>query len=145
MSALADQIEHARTLIAALVPETLPGSPFVLEGRDQQAPVGLVARRFVVRADTSAPTTTGWFGAPYRTVRARFLVMVRHDSLGDFEQDDRIFVEDTDQIVSALEVTSARVSSDVMQIVCVDRIVEPVDEQGRQMSLVFEVDYRVAV
>lgn len=147
MNALADQIEHTRLLVKALVPQTMPEVPFALEGRDQQAPIGARARLFVVRADPAAPKTLGWIGTAYRTVLARMVVLVTHDALADFEQDDRIMVEDTDQIVSALEHPDARVNASVLQITCVDRIVEQSSdsEQVRRFSLVFEVEYRVAL
>jgi len=148
-NALADQIEHARTLIAALTPATEPEFPFV--EADGSLPVGREPpaghRVFDVHHDAGARVTTEWFGTGHRNVRGRFVVEINFDARRAFKTMDRILVEDTDQIVSRLESPDARVSTDVIQVQLVEQSASARDESGEfvTVQMVFEIDYRVAL
>jgi len=145
-NAFVDQIAHARALIAALSPVSDAGQPFTLSAGDlatAQEPQPH-RRTFNVRVDPSPPETLGWIGTSYRTIEARFRVECNYDALRDLNDLDAYIVEDTDAIVSALELPTGRVSADVLIIQMVDRQVAQTSDFAA-MVLVFSIQYRVAV
>lgn len=148
-NALADQIEHARTLIAALTPATEPEIEFT--EADGTLPVGKEPpaghRVFDVHHDGGARLTTEWFATGFRNVRGRFVVEINYDARRAFKSMDRVLVEDTDQITSLLESPDSRASTEVLQIRLADQSASARDESGEfvTVQMVFEVDYRVAL
>jgi hypothetical protein len=149
MNALADQIEHARVLLAALVPASDTDAAFSLtDGAvplDQDMPA--LRRRVAVTADDSPSTTLSWFGQTRRLVRSAMRVTVAYDSLGDHARLQRMLVEDRDAIVSLMESPSSRVSSSVYLVRHTDAAtVRPGDgETFSAVSLGFDVDYLLDV
>ena len=145
-NAFVDQIAHARVIIAALSPTSDSGQPFTLSPGDlatAQEPQPH-RRTFNVRVDAAPPETLGWIGTSHRTIEARFRVELNYDALRDLNDLDAYIVEDTDAIVSALELPSGRVSADVLIIQLVDRQVAQTSDFAA-MVLIFSIQYRVAV
>lgn len=145
-NALHLQIENIATLVAALTPTTNATDLFVRAGGDlpidEEPPV--LRRLFAVRFDDSPPLTQRWFGTSHRIVLGRFVVEVRYDGEQLEKTLSQMIVEDTDQIATLCESPDSRVSSDVLQIVFVDRRVDT-ERPFSLISLVFECEYRVAV
>jgi hypothetical protein len=147
-NALVQQVAHMRTLVAALVPATAPDRGFRPMRADvtaEQSPL-VSDREFTVRADLdTTPETLQWFGVRERDVRARVRLSVLYDGTGDLDVMDARVIEDTDQIVSQMELPASRVSADVRQVVLESRQVQALsDAPGFVLvSLFFTVDYRV--
>lgn len=148
-SALHEQIERVATLVAALSPQTDPTDEFTRVRGDlpmaEEPPIG--HRTFDVRFDPSPALTAQWHGTSHRVCIGRFVVEVAYDARREQRKLSQLLIEDTDQIVSLCESPDTRVSSDVLEIVHVDRRIEQ-REGGADfvsLTLVFTCEYRAAL
>lgn len=148
-SALHEQIERVATLVAALSPQTDPTDEFTRVPGD--LPMGdeppISHRSFDVRFDPSPALTVRWYGTSHRVAVGRFVVEVAYDARHAHRTLSQLLVEDSDQIVSLCESPSSRVSSDVLEVVHVDRRIEQRDGGADfvSLTLIFTCEYRVAL
>lgn len=148
-SALHEQIERVAALVAALSPQTDPTEEFTRVPGDlpmaEEPPIS--HRSFDVRFDPSPALTNRWHGTSHRVCIGRFVVEVAYDARREQRKLSQLLTEDSDQLVSLCESPSTRVSSDVLEIVHVDRRIEQ-REGGNDfatLTLIFTCEYRVAL